>query len=697
MLLALGVFFLPLTGRIFSRFFDDGGYPFAKTIAIISLTYSAFLLGILNLVPFTKTGVYFILGLLGILNLAIIIKNQSKPFVDIFKTKLIIFEEVLFLAALLFWVFVRGQEPSIHSLEKFMDFGFINAITNSISFPPPDMWLSGEPINYYYFGHLSAATLSQLTPIPTSSTYNLILATIFALSVTQIFSLGLTLSKAFLKSAPMRIVAGLVSAFIVNLGGNLHTIYLFTKGYPNDNPVPFWTVLSKFNPQNYWYPNATRFIPYTIHEFPIYSYVVADLHGHVFDIPFVLLTIALAYIFLVYKKVHGGPLTIPFSLMFGFMIAVNYMTNALDGPIYLLLVGLVSLFVYPSIKQWARQMAIVVASFVVFSLPFSLFFKPFTTGIGVNCAPKFLTSMGKLGPFLFEANNCQHSAWWMFILLWGFFLFNALFFFLFFGKRIKKSFDKKLFSDKDASVVMMTACFIVGTFLIIVPEFFYIKDIYPAHFRANTMFKLGYQAFIMMGIASTMTIFFLKSHVASKKTILYFLYAVLLIPQLFLISIYPYFAIKSYYGTLKKTPSTDGVAWLKVATPDYYEIISYLNQNTTGSERILEAQGDSYTDFNVVSSYTGLATVGGWYVHEWLWRGKPEVLSARIPDIETVYKNQDIQAIQNVIEKYKIDYVIYGPNERQKYGVTNEQAIISLGEKVFTTKSASSFVIKISR
>ena len=693
MLGLIGLIFLPITGRVFSRFFDDGGYPFAKTIGIISISYMAFLLGTLKLVSFTKGGVFGILLAFVILNLVIVVKNQVTPFADIFKTKLIIFEEVLFFVSFLFWVFVRGQEPSLHSLEKLMDFGFINAIYNSVYFPPHDMWLSGATINYYYFGHLAAATLSKLTPIATASTYNLILATIFALSITQIFSLGSTLSKAFVKSARGRFIAGLLASLVVNFGGNLHTIYLFTKGYPNDKPVPFWEILSKFNPQNYWYPNATRFIPFTIHEFPIYSYVVADLHGHVFDIPFILLTIAVTYIFLIYKK-KGGVLTIPFSLIFGFLLAINYMTNALDGPIYLLLVALVSLFVYPKIVHYLQQMAIVAGSFVVFSLPFSLFFKPFTKGIGVNCAPQFLTKIGKLGPFLFETNNCQHSLWWMFMLLWGFFLFNGLFFTYFFGRKVFDALSKKELSDKEIAMVLIGSFFILGTFLIIIPEFFYIKDIYPAHFRANTMFKLGYQAFIMMGIASTMTIFYIKKTVLKKRSFPYLAYVFLLIPQLFLIGVYPYFAIKSYYGTLQKTPTTDGTAWLQVATPDYSEIIAYLRTHAPTGAVILEAQGDSYTDFNVVSSYTGLPTVGGWYVHEWLWRGQPETLSQRIPDIETIYKNSDIQAIRTVLLKYNITYIIYGPNEREKYGTSNETLLPTLGEKIFTTQSGASYIIK---
>src|SRR5581483_1133131 len=90
------------------------------------------------------------------------------------------------------------------------------------------------------------------------------------------------------------LIAGILSAWLVTFAGNLHTIYTFFTQYPNDNPVPPWqlTFSPQTFPNSYWYPNATRFIYHTIHEFPMYSFVVSDLHGHVLDIPAVLLTVA---------------------------------------------------------------------------------------------------------------------------------------------------------------------------------------------------------------------------------------------------------------------------------------------------------------------------------------------------------------------------------------------------------------------
>jgi YYY domain-containing protein len=298
-LLLLGLIAYPITKIIFNKFSLDFGYPFAKTISLLFVSYLIFVTSTLHILTFNRLSLIFVIMLLFLIGL-IFIKNTYK--LQPKQLILIFFEELLFLICFLFWTIIRSQEPSIHSLEKFMDFGFINSILRTNYFPPLDIWYSGHPINYYYFGHLTGAMLIKLTGVLPAIGYNLILSTIFALGMTQVFSLVINIIDFFQKKV-YRIVQsiklvffGLLGALLVNLAGNLHTIYLFTKGYPNESPVPFWTIFSWFDPTKYWYPNATRFIPFTIHEFPSYSYVVADLHGHVFDIPFVLLTIAFLFI-----------------------------------------------------------------------------------------------------------------------------------------------------------------------------------------------------------------------------------------------------------------------------------------------------------------------------------------------------------------------------------------------------------------
>jgi uncharacterized membrane protein len=693
MLFSLGMIFIPLTKKIFGRVFVDIGYPFAKIIAIILLSYTVFLLGSIKLLAFTQLNVIMVVIGFFAVNYLVLVKSKKTVVSNRGLLKLIIFQEILFLLALFFWVYVRGQEPSIRGLEKFMDFGFINAALKSRFFPPLDMWLSGDaaqpngyPINYYYFGHLTGAVLIKMLGVNPAVGYNLILATIFALAVTEVFSLSINLIHLFLpkktRSVGKLIFFGLISSFIVNLGGNLHTIYLFTKGYPNEQPIPFWQILSYYNPTKYWYPNATRFIPFTIHEFPIYSYVVADLHGHVFDIPFVVFTLTLLLLLFVKAKKIKTKSFLTFDFVFkmvvslGFLMAVHYMTNAFDGPIYILLTIFIFFLVFRLSLDFIYYSLLLTLSFLIFSLPFSSSFTPFASGIGLNCSPDFLTKIGKLGPFLFEKGNCQPTPFWMMFVLWGFFWISAvLFVYVIKSGKTIKAVDRFVF-----------LLFLFGTFLVIIPEFFYIKDIYPNHFRANTMFKLGYQAFMMMGVASGFVFFRLKQTVNIKS----FLANLLFLFFFFFVVIYPIFAIPSYYGALKKIPLLDGAAWLENYYPEDKEIIDYLNKAGFGDKNppvILEAQGDSYTDYERISAYTGLPTVAGWWVHEWLWRGSPEIVGKRIPDINALYESDNLEETKKIIKKYRIKYVVISKMEKQKYQKLNEDKFGQIGKKIFQSSN----------
>lgn len=680
MLLGIGILFFGITRKIFSGFFDQG-YAFAKTVGILFVTYSIFVLSNLHIVPFHLVSLLVFLALGAGIGYFLNRKSHAK-----IPWRIIIFEEVFFLASLFLWTYVRGQEPSLRGLEKFMDFGFMQSILRTTYLPPLDMWYAKLPINYYYFGHLSGAIQIKLSALPSAVGYNLLLATIFAQSMVTTFSLTTQIVFSFGKKLRTAFIFGVIGTWILNFGGNLHTIYLFTSGYPNEKPIPFWEILSEYSPAKYWYPNATRFIPYTIHEFPSYSYVVADLHGHVFDIIFVLLTLAL--LFVAFTKKHTTHVnhlqSIGLTVLLGFMTAIHYMTNAFDGPIYILLTIAFLLTMFRFSRVFFMHVGILIGSFILFALPFSLHFKPFVTAIGMNCSPSFLVNIGKIGPFIFEAGNCQPDELWMLFVLWGFFFISFLLFI--WGKATEKY--KEHITDDYIFIL-----FAFGMFLILIPEFFYIKDIYPAHFRANTMFKMGYQAFMMMSIASTYTFSVLMRQKTELSRLMKFVW---FIPFLF-VAVYMFYAAPSYYGTLKKTPNLKGTAWLTAQNNDTKEIIEYINSHITGQPVLLEAQGDSYTDFNHVSAYTGLPTVAGWWVHEWLWRGTPDAVGKRIPDIVEMYESKDIDKTVRLLKKYDVTYVLISTLEHQKYKELQDAKFEKIGRKIFTSSDGFGALYQIKR
>ncbi len=852
-LFAAGLAVLPLTMNIFHSFLDKG-YAFSKILGIIFISYIVFILGVIKIVPFSSVTIYSVSILLLAVSY-ITVQTHWKKVLTRRMVLLFLLEELLFFFGLCIWSYIRGFNPDIFGLEKYMDFGFVNSILRSTYFPPMDMWYPPYPINYYYFGHLITAVLTKASSIPSFITYNLMIATLFALSFIESFSIGITL-LARLKNPVLRarkiIIGGVLIASLVTLGGNLHVLYAFFKPYETDKPKPFWELplaldnpcygkdsyekpvadgtfetiycsnedkvkISSF-PNSYWYPNATRFIHNTIHEFPIYSWVVADLHGHVSDIPIVLLTIAFIFSILISffdheldfvkdtkrekSNIFSPLLRLKNYIFLGFLIGVMFMTNAWDGLTYLLLSGCMLLY-----TQWKRvqqnidektthnpllffvpkhhlksfqhfflknplrdiffgvvtYLCIIVISFYIFSKPFTIFFNAsqIVSGIGVLNAPSFLlekkhidpaqTMYGsdkrpffsqivipdhcrtlmtpeeeklvttqyetrKIGPFLFEPDHCLRSPWWQLFVLYGFFYFFVIVLTVFLYRR------KKQIPD-----IFIVLLIITSSVLIITPEFIYMKDIYPDHYRANTMFKLVFQAFIMLSIVSGYTIIrVLSKDLLSKKSLsktvggIFFILTTLFL--LFMIFMYPYFAVTSYYPGFKddidtyicrmlpflpkdkaswcasrqlKYQGLDGLQYLKKRSiqdeNDDYKAILWLN-HIKGQPVILESQGDSYTEHERISANTGLPTVLGWFVHEWLWRGE-DVPKPRSEDVKKIYESENIDETRDLLKRYTVAYVIIGDLERQKYPNLIQDKFNRLGREVFTQGKTSIYEI----
>lgn len=767
---AIGVIFTPLTIYLFPRFIDRG-YIFSKVIGIFLSSYLIWLLASLHVLPFTKItiGVSLMAWLLA--NMWFL-RGKTRSILKQLPWRYIILEESLFFLCLLLWSYIRAHEPSIRGLEKFMDYGFMNSILRGDYFPPLDMWLAKSPdysggfqINYYYFGHYIAAFLTKLSGINSAITYNLMIATEGAFTAALSFSLAANLVHHFYQGHASQneksnmhvkiLVAGLLAAFLVGFGGNLHPIYTLTEGYPNEEPVPPWQLSWGFHPERYWYPNATRFIPFTIHEFPIYSFVVADLHGHVSDIPFVLLGLALLLHLVIshrerlkqletsstsppvsssaignFIKEFRQQTALPFEfiILYGVLLSVMYMTNAWDGMIYLIAAGLTIFYLnvqrkkYDSAFSWlsviyktASAGLFLIFFFLLAGLPFFLNFKPFVSGIGVLCTPAFL--LGKhIGPLLFEEGKCQKSAWWMLMILWGFFYFNVIAFVIFIlWPRLKSFLAKKSLEVKkmkyplyqmdhlqstDMFVVILIA---LSTFLLVFPEFFYIKDIYPAHYRANTMFKLGYQAFMMLGIVSSYVFMRIKLQKNIKKNIGGWVYHILFIVLFGFVFIYPYFAVNSYYGNLTTYRGLDGLQWMDEQYPDDYQAIEWIRDNIicTSSAQcnthpvLVEANGDSYTDYDRVSAYTGLPTIVGWPVHEWLWRGSYDEAGKRIPEVAAIYESKDMEATKEILKKYNVEYIFVGQLEREKYKALDEEKIAKLGKVIFESGNTKVYKVNV--
>lgn len=690
-LFLLQVAALPLVFYLSSKvtYLKDAGWGFARIFSILFLSLLVWNVAFFKIPINTGFGVIATFLLLLAFSFCLSWKFflSKKNFLKDFWQKfgnIILIEETVFFSSLIFLFVIRSFQPEILGLEKFMDAGFIQGYLKSPILPMQDIWFAGESVNYYSFGHFYNSILVQLWQVDLAYGYNLLLISLFAIFCLELFSLAFNFSANLLTiKKPLfakdqyhfkaAVFAGVLAIFLVALGANGHTLWYFLKHGSMDN---------------YWYPDATRFIDRTIHEFPAYSFVVCDLHAHVLSLPISLLLLFTIFMWLKELLLHKNCNKF-LSIAMGVLIGVLVMTNTWDIMIYGLLLVLIALILLFKDRTFF----------------FSLFLTAAIIFLGTAATSAFwFSSFTAISSGLLLAR--EHTPFWQLLVLWGPHLFWAGLFILIYKPWLQ------IKTKEPALAVLILAMLCLVLFLIIFPEIFYFKDIYNTYPRANTMFKLVFQGFMLLGIILSLFFSFIFFHRADhshffawriidlrqifthKKRNLFLLkiklrYLVLLCLPIglflfFSTLAYPYSAYRNYYGGLKNYQGLNGLAWFARKYPEDFKLLNYLKQNEKQQVNIVEAVGESYSEYARISAFSGMPTILGWRVHEWLWRAGWDKPSIRTQEVEKIYLEPESVSAKSYLEKYQIKYIVIGDKEHEAYKGLNVRGLRSLGETVIS-------------
>ena len=709
--LVLGAAAMPLTGRLFRRF-QDRGWVFSKVTAIAVSGFLTWFLVAVKIIKFTTMTCIVVTLVCAAASLILYCREQKAGFecIPFAHLDLVYAEELLFFAAFLLWTYFAGFHPAAYGTEKFMDYGFMEAMMRSKTLPATDLWYSQGKINYYYGGQYFAVFLTKLSGAKVELTYNLMRTFVAGLAFAMPFSLvhqmvtdrlGKTGSR-WKKALPS--VTGILAGISVSIAGNMHYVVY-------GQIIPFIRKLKGEEVSSYWFPDATRYIGFnpdvedkTIHEFPCYSFVLGDLHAHVVDIMFVLLLLGLLYAWI--KKVRTTELSgesmsrrefwkkqllMPQLLATGALLGMFHWTNYWDFVIYFVVTCGAALFMniigQKGKIRWAlgvtaAQAAEILILATVIILPFTL---------------QFDTSNMVQGIALAQHHSLPHQL----LVLWGLpGILTILFVVSLLIEKLRGAEQKSLYHLltsirlPDLFAVLMGLC-AIG--LVLIPELVYVRDIYEnGNARANTMFKLTYQAYIMFGMTMIYAIFRLL--IIGKNKILKVL---AFIGLFFFVWTCGYFgnSVHSWFGEVWKPSQYKGLnatAFLETDFPEDVNGIRWLKENISDAPVVLEANGDSYSEYERVSAMTGLPTIMGWYVHEWLWRGNLSDLNAKIEEIQEIYTSTDETRVKELLEEYNVSYIFVGSCERNKYGADmNNDLLKSLGEVVFQDSEYPTYIVKI--
>ena len=304
MALLMGMIAMPVSGQLF-RSFEDKGWLFSKVLAIAVTGFLTWFLVAGKVLKFTNASCVGVSVICGV-GCIILLYRQTQKEIECYPTgkmKLIIREELLFLLVFLLWTYLVGFRPQAYGTEKFMDYGFMQAMMRSDVLPAKDIWYSQGTINYYYGGQYFAVFLTRLTGSRVEVTYNLMRTFVAAMAFVLPFSLIRQMlgdrikTKNTGRNKYFPTVAGVTAGVAVSIAGNGYFI-VYRCLLPLINKLRGITT-----EVSYWFPNATRYIGYrpvnendkTISEFPSYSFILGDLHAHVVNVMFVLLVIGLLY------------------------------------------------------------------------------------------------------------------------------------------------------------------------------------------------------------------------------------------------------------------------------------------------------------------------------------------------------------------------------------------------------------------
>ncbi len=220
-------------------------------------------------------------------------------------------------------------------------------------------------------------------------------------------------------------------------------------------------------------------------------------------------------------------------------------------------------------------------------------------------------------------------------------------------------------------------------------ELYHLADFFGN--RMNTVFKVYYQAWLLLGIVGAYGIYLwfgemktLQLNGKLGRTAWAGVLATLLVFALY----YPAGAALDRTGLFGEGHSfqdntLDGLAYIKGQSRGEYSAIAWLRDEAAPGN-LVEAVGGDYSEYGRISAATGRPAVLGWKGHEHQWRGTTQIFAGREEDIALIYQSVDPAVVRQLLDRYDVRYVYLGHRERAKYGIDRLPAAEGVLETIFS-------------
>jgi YYY domain-containing protein len=684
-LVAITWAYAPATRAITSRL-PDRGATIARPLALLAFVYPAWLLASLDVVPFARATLVapafpIAAGWLIAMRRGWISRSWLGQLAIAEGAGLLSFAGYLWLV---------GFRPDIVWGEKPMDAAFIASSARTTSIPPPDPWLAGEHINYYYLGHLILGTVMRMARVDLGHGFNLSMATAFSMAAVACAGLGFNAVRRWW-SRSQALTVGVVAALFLLIAGNL----LAPK---NLLLHPSSTLAANWRKGVGW--DSARVLQDAgvlpgkpprpvITEFPFFSFLIGDPHAHVLALPFTVTALALILqLVLIGLFDHANWRSLASASRIaatGFVVGALYPMNSWDYPTYMA-IALMSLLVAMSGTGW-RMRALAIGGFCLISvvawLPFTLDFSP-PAGFDAGGLPRTAEGIPVVHRIVsvFRLVTWERTSFAEFLTMFGIPFAVAIcllclllqqghrsgsprrhvvFFGLLIGTLLVPSivFNAPLIlwcgvplvmalrllgtARRLSPEVIATSAFALGLALVLVIEFVCIRD--ANRQRTNTVFKVYFQVWVLFAVASAIGLMVIWFAVRRNRIVRT---SFILVCTLVAAAAMTYPAIGAYRWTEEFADwrGIDGVAYVGDWSADELAALRWLQVHAGQNDVVLEAAGcdklpTDQVPSNRVSTFTGIPTVIGWAGHERIWRrGNPDLnkeVKHRQDDVRRMY------------------------------------------------------------
>ncbi len=781
---------LPLAMFVF-RPLPDRGIVLARILGLLAVSYFTWLGVSLGWLEFSSAAIAAgLLAAAGMSLAALAFRWGEITGFMIQHWRLMLWGELLFLGAFLLFALVRAENPDLwhpyRGGEKPMELAYLTAVVRSVVLPPYDPWFAGGYLNYYYWGYFVLAVPIRLTGIVPATAFNLAAPLLFALTVTGAYSIVYNLAEAVRKARrdakgaqesgltgedaydeadskdrrrrisrlnPRRIpqspvCAGLVAAALLAGAGNLDGGVQVVQGawdwasgdaagfppfdyWRSSRAIPTLDALDP-SPLAFWVPDPVAGHDETtphITEFPLFTFLFADLHAHMMVIPFTLLVIGLAAAVFLHGARAGGRFWLASAgLALGVGLGALLAINSWDYPAYALLT--LAFFV---LAAWMgrhenprRSLGLllvgagaIVVSYVAF-LPFHQSYETFGPGADVS---KWATPLPNYlvihGVFVFVAVTFLLVRLWrptltawqcltrpdgeevmrrsqtlrrvglaaalgvalaaaVYLALAGFV--TAAFLGLLLAGTCVAGW--RAINSGDAATRLTAAPLLLLAMALAVSLGVDFLRLSGDIGRMNTLFKLYLEVWALLSLASGFMLWYLASQgwFWQGRVWLKAAWAAALAVLFLAAAVYPVFGTQSRWSDrwIDGGFTLDGTAYMQQAEhveagqtlslAGDLEGIRWLQDNVAGSPVVLEAHGAQYRWNARIAGYTGLPTVLGWPWHQ-VQQREPYAggVYRRARDVATIYNTTNLAKARELLELYEVEYVVVGELERAYY------------------------------